>query len=150
MNSNYVGFSTVNLYRQRQIPTNGVDGGVGTINNPPKLTKKYKLAGEQLVIQDFINSLSIKQGDKVGNPSYGTKIWSFIFEQNGPELAQSVVDEIQRMASQDPRIIMNYIVPYQEEHGILLEIQMSVQPFNNVIDLKFYLDKQSRTAANLT
>lgn len=40
--------------------------GYSTIDN----SKKFRLVDYELVKRDVLNSLSIKQGEKLGNPSY--------------------------------------------------------------------------------
>ena len=79
----YIGFSTINANKPRStnLPA-GIAGGVGSMVQPVNPGKKYRLVDESLVIQDFINSLNIQQGQKVGNPGYGTTLWSFVFEPN--------------------------------------------------------------------
>ena len=79
----YIGFSTqgANKPKTTNLPT-GVDGGVGGILRPVNTGKKFTLVDQQLVLQDFINALNIHQGQKVGQPEYGTTLWSFVFEPN--------------------------------------------------------------------
>ena len=50
--------------------------GFSTIDN----SKKFRLVDYELVKRDVLNSLLIKQGEKLGNPSYGTNVWGLIFE----------------------------------------------------------------------
>jgi hypothetical protein len=79
----YLGFSTIDANKPKTTNApGGIDGGVGSILNPIIPGKKFKLNDQQLVIRDFINALNIRQGEKVGQPSYGTTLWNFVFEPN--------------------------------------------------------------------
>jgi hypothetical protein len=72
---NYIGFSTINANQPRSTDLNaGVDGGTGSILQPVRVGKKFRLVDTPLVVRDFINSLNIQQGQKVGKPEYGTTL----------------------------------------------------------------------------
>lgn len=143
----YIGFSTINANKPKttNIGT-GVDGGVGGIVQPINTGKKYKLVDAQLVIQDFVNALNIQLGQKVGQPEYGTTIWSFVFEQNTADMQFQLENEIRRVASLDPRLTLNYINAYPKENGILVEIEIAVQPFNNAGVLNLFFDNLTNKA----
>jgi len=144
----YTGFSTIgsNKPKTTNAPP-GIDGGVGSLVNPVIPGKKFKLTDENLVVQDFVNSLNIRQGEKVGQPQYGTTLWNFVFEPNTPDVQFSLENEITRIASLDPRIVLNYVRAYPQENGILLEVEIAIQPFNEATMLSVFLDSTTNTAA---
>ena len=138
----YVGFTTQNSNRPRTSDaTSGVDGGTGSLANPIVIGKKYRLTDQLLVQQDFINALNIRQGSKVGNPAYGTTLWDFIFEPNSPETNGQIELEVRRVAGLDPRIILGSVQPYPSDEGVLIEIQLAFQPFNNETSLSLFSSK---------
>ena len=143
----YVGFSTqrFNLPRNESI-TSGIDGGSGSLTQPIQIGKKFRLVDEQLILQDFINALNIPQGTKPGRPSYGTTIWTFVFEPNTPDMQFQLENEIRRVASQDPRLVLNTVIAYPQENGILIEVEVAVSPFNNAGQLQIFFDQQSNSA----
>lgn len=142
----YYGFSTQEINVKQSLTQYGQDGGVGTITQQPKIGKKFRLIDEQLVLRDFLNAFNIKQGDKVGQPDYGTNIWDYVFDPNVSEVISSIEQEVRRVASLDTRIILNTIAAFPWENGVLIEVQMAFQPFNNSVEFGFLLDKQSQTA----
>lgn len=128
----YVGFSTIDATKPKTTRSQpGVDGGTGSILQPIVLGKKFRIVDAPLVLRDFINALNIRQGEKVGNPGYGTDIWSYIFEPNDADTQFRIQTEIQRVASQDPRLLVNDVKSYVQQNGILLEVEIAVQPFND-------------------
>jgi phage baseplate assembly protein W len=141
----YIGFSTLDVDQPRNVIQYGKDGGTGTITQRPYLGKKFTLTDEQLVLRDFLNSFNIKQGDKVGQPQFGTKIWEYVFDPNTNEILGSIEDEIKRVAAVDSRIIINTVTAYAYENGILIEVQMTFQPFNNLQQFGFYLNRSTRS-----
>ena len=144
----YVGFSTqrFNLPKNESI-TVGIDGGSGSLTQPIQIGKKFRLIDEQLILQDFINALNIPQGSKPGKPSYGTTIWTFVFEPNTPDMQFQLESEVRRVASEDPRLILNSVIAYPQENGILLEVEVAVSPFNNSGQLQIFFDQQSNSAS---
>lgn len=143
----FYGFSTqhVDNVRPTQVEQ-GADGGSGTPSNIVRYNRKFRTLDEQLVIQDFINALNIPQGQKVGNPGYGTTLWNFIFEPNIVEVQKALELEIRRVAALDPRINVNSVATYAKDNGILIEVEMAVTPFNNAQTLAVYFDQQANSA----
>jgi phage baseplate assembly protein W len=137
----YIGFSTLgaNLPKTTNAPT-GNDGGTGNIVRQNTVGKKFRLVDEPLVIQDFVNALNIRQGQKVGQPGYGTTLWSFIFEPNTNDTQFKLQTEIQRVASLDPRLIVNSVIAFPQELGILIEVEIAVAPFNEAQVISLFAD----------
>lgn len=144
----YIGFSTINADKPKT--TNapiGINGGPGGILNSLNTGRKFRLVDEALVIQDFVNSLNIRQGQKVGNPQYGTTLWNFIFEPNTADVQFQLQNEIQRVASLDPRLQIENLRAYPQENGILLEMQVAVTPYNAASLLSVFFNSNTNTAA---
>ena len=144
----FIGFSTIGADKPRTvnpIPVSqtGVNNG---ITNPTVFGKKFKLVDEQLVIQDFINALNIRVGEKVGQPSYGTTLWDFVFEPNTADVSTALQNEIRRVAGLDSRININTIRAWQREEGILVEVQLSINPFNNPGDISIVFNPDTNAA----
>jgi phage baseplate assembly protein W len=131
----YTGFSTQEVNQRNEV---NILGAV-----PPKLIKKFTLTDSQLVIRDLMNALSIKQGDKVGNPTYGTSIWSYVFEPNTSDVQEELESELRRVIAQDPRIILNSIETYPYDNGIRFEIELAFSPFNQATTVSLNLDKST-------
>jgi phage baseplate assembly protein W len=142
----YTGFSTQNANKPRSTNlSTGTGGGTGSMIQPIVFGKKYRTVDEQLVIQDFVNALNIPQGQKVGNPGYGSTIQSFLFEPNTQDTQFAIQDEIKRLASLDPRLILNTVNTYPSENGVLLEVELAVAPFNNAQTLSLFFSPNTST-----
>jgi len=139
----YMGFSTQGVNQPRTTQTTGAYGGPGTTNIQPRLVKKFTLTDQNLVVRDLINALSIKQGDKVGQPLYGTNLWNFLFEPNTEETVAEMETEIRRVVALDSRIILNNVSISPQENGVLFELEVAFNPFNQPMNLGFSMDKAS-------
>lgn len=143
----YLGFSTQNVCKPKTTNAiTGSAGGPGGIRTEIVPGKKFRLVDAQLVIQDFINALNIRKGTKVGQPEYGTTIWDYIFEYNEATTQFQIENEISRLASLDPRIYLSEVKAYPYSNGILIEIQISVLPFNEPVAAKISLNTSTNKA----
>ena len=143
----YIGFSTIGANEPKTTNASpGIDGGTGGVIKPTIPGKKYRLVDEALVVRDFVNALNIQQGQKVGNPGYGSIIWSFIFEPNDAQTQFRLENEIRRIANGDPRLIINTVKSYPQENGILLEVELAIAPFNNAEVLNVFFNSLTNTA----
>jgi phage baseplate assembly protein W len=144
---NYIGFSTINANKPKTtVMPAGMDGGSGSTIKPIVFGKKFRLVDQPLVIQDFVNALSIRRGEKVGKPQYGTTLWNFVFEPNTRDVQFQLEDEIRRIAAQDPRLVLNTVKAYPQENGILLEVELAISPFNQAQLLSVFFDSGTNTA----
>lgn len=146
----YFGFSTQNVDAVRSVQINtGVDGGAGSMVRPIRYTKKFRTVDQELVIQDFLNSLNITQGQLPGKPEYGTTLWTFVFEPNTVDTKFQLETEIKRMVATDPRLILNAVNAYPQENGILIEVELYVEMFDDPIELQILFDQNTNKASAL-
>lgn len=145
--STYIGFSTINANKPRttrSLP--GSSGGTGSMLEPIIPGKKFRLVDAPLVLRDFINALNINKGEKVGQPGYGTDIWSYIFEPNDADTQFRIETEIQRVASSDPRLLLNSVKSFVQQNGILLEVEVAIAPFNDAAIVNVFFNNITNQA----
>lgn len=147
----FVGFSTqhVNDIKTPVIKPGVSGGGINPIKSA-LVTKKFTMTDEQLVIQDLINSFNILAGQKPGQPSYGTTIWSFIFEANTLDTRSALETEIRRVINQDPRIVINTVQVIPQDNGILAQVELAISPFNNPSTLAIMFDQNASKAYSVS
>ena len=147
----FVGFSTqhVNDIKTPVIAPGVSGGGISPIKKAT-VTKKFTMTDEQLVIQDLINSFNILAGQKPGQPSYGTTIWSFIFEANTLDTRSALETEIRRVVNLDPRIVVNTVQVTPQNNGVLAQVELAISPFNNPSMLAIMFDQNASRAYSVT
>jgi hypothetical protein len=69
-----------------------------------------------------------------------------VFEPNTLDVQTQIESEIRRIAGQDPRLVLNSVVSYPQDNGILVEVEFAVTPFNNVEQLAIMFDQNTTTA----
>ena len=142
----FFGFNSQNADAIKPAPQ--PQGTSGFISVLPKATtgRKFRLTDRELVIRDFVNAMNIPQGSKPGNPSYGTTVWQYIFEPNDTATSAKIEEELIRLASMDPRLSLEQVNIYAIETGIIVEMQVSVNPFNDVQLLQVIFDQTTGSA----
>ena len=64
--------------------------GFSTVNK----VKKFSLVDFELVKQDLINHFSVKKGEKLMNPDFGSIIWSSLYEPLTEDVKATIVDDV--------------------------------------------------------
>jgi phage baseplate assembly protein W len=134
----YNGFSTMGVKERNSIYDNG---GLIPVSIVPSTT--CKLNDEQLVTRDLLNAFNIRQGEKPGNPKYGTIIQGFMFEPNIENIRSEMEMEIRRVVSLDPRIILNSLNIYSKDNQVTFQMEVMYAPFNNPTTLTMGIDRLS-------
>jgi len=111
--------------------------------------KKFTLTDNELIKRDLLNALTIREGELPGRPSYGTRLWNFIFEPNTPDIVRQITAELERTTTYDPRIKINDIIVTTDPSGVVLELVVSFLPDLNPQVLQIKFDEEAQTAQYL-
>jgi phage baseplate assembly protein W len=117
--------------------------GFNTINQ----YKKFTLVDFELIKRDLLNYFNIRQGEKVGRPDVGTTMWNLLFEPQTEQTASLVIEEMQRIVGQDPRIFLTSADAYPQVNGILVELEIQTVQGTNAERLSVFFDQQTRNAS---
>ena len=109
--------------------------------------KKFTLVDFQLIKRDLLNYFNIRQGEKVGRPDVGTTMWNLIFEPQTEQTASLIVQEMQRIVGQDPRIYLSSAEAYPQVNGILVELEIQAVQGQTAELLSVFFDQQTRQAS---
>lgn len=103
----------------------------------------YKLYDFELIKQDLINRLSVRKGERVENPEFGTIIYDVLFEPLTDAIKQAVADDIAQNLNADPRISTREILVSETEHGISVQATITYIPYNITEKLTFSFDENA-------
>ena len=117
--------------------------GLNTINQ----VKKFTLTDFPLIKQDLLNAFNIRQGELPGRPDYGTILWTFLFENQVEELQNNIVNEVQRVAGGDPRVFISDIQVFPQDNGMLIQLELTINPTTDAERLSIFFDITSRRAS---
>ena len=105
--------------------------------------KNFKLYDFEVAKQDLINRLSIRKGERVENPEFGTIIYDALFEPFSDALKDAIIEDITANLNADPRISTDEILVSEVDHGIAIQATITYVPLNITEKLRFNFDENS-------
>lgn len=115
--------------------------------NTQQQYKKFTLTNFELAKRDLLNAFNIRQGQLPGRPGYGTTLWEYLFENQIETVQTGIIQEVQRVAAGDPRIVVNSVNVYPQQNGMLLEVELNYVGASSVEVLSIFFDQQTRNAS---
>ena len=113
--------------------------GFSTINR----VKKFRITDIELVKQDLLNHFSIRKGEKLMQPNFGSIIWGLIFEPIDSQTRQLIIDDVTRIVNYEPRLSLQNITIIEQEHGIQIELDLIFIPTNQTTSLNLQFDQNT-------
>jgi phage baseplate assembly protein W len=106
----------------------------------------YGISDNDLIVQDLLNHLQIRKGEKLHNPNIGSIIWNRLFDPLTPALKNEIKQDIDRIIAYDPRfnVVSQTIVQESPDgRGIVLNFSLQFATDNKIADLNVLFDKSS-------
>ena len=92
--------------------------------------QNFKVYDFECVKQDLINRLSVRKGERVENPEFGTIIYDCLFEPFTEDLKDAITNDITDNLNADPRIATEEILVQQQDHGIAIQATIKYIPLD--------------------
>jgi phage baseplate assembly protein W len=105
--------------------------------------KNFKLYDFEVAKQDLINRLSVRKGERVENPEFGTIIYDAIFEPFTQQLKEAIIEDVTANLNADPRIATEEILVSEADKGIAIQATITYVPLNITEKLKFDFDENA-------
>ena len=105
--------------------------------------QNFKLYDFEVAKQDLINRLSIRKGERVENPEFGTIIYDALFEPFSEALKDAIIEDVTANLNADPRISTDEILVSEVDHGISIQATITYVPLNITEKLQFNFDENS-------
>ena len=128
------------------------DSGSGDLSNKSVTFKgfssradrqNFKLYDFEVAKQDLINRLSIRKGERVENPEFGTIIYDALFEPFTEALKDIILEDVTAIFNADPRIATEEILVTEADKGIAIQATITYVPLNITEKLRFGFDENS-------
>lgn len=105
--------------------------------------QSFKLYDFEVAKQDLINRLSVRKGERVENPEFGTIIYDAIFEPFTEALKDAILEDVTANLNADPRLSTGEITVREADKGIAIEASITYVPLNITEKLSFNFDENS-------
>ena len=131
----------------------GSGSGTGTASGNNAVTFKgfssraenqnFKVYDFECAKQDLINRLSVRKGERVENPEFGTIIYDVLFEPFTDALKEQITEDITENLNADPRIATEEILVQEADSGIAIQATIRYVPLDITEKLRFSFDENS-------
>ena len=105
--------------------------------------KNFKLYDFEVAKQGIINRLSVRKGERVENPEFGSIIYDALFEPFTEALKTAIVEDVTGNLNADPRIATEEILVNEADKGIAIQATIKYVPLDITEKLQFSFDENS-------
>ena len=105
--------------------------------------QNFKVYDFECVKQDLINRLSVRKGERVENPEFGTIIYDCLFEPFTDSLKDQITEDITANLNADQRLATEEIQVIEVDHGIAIQATIRYIPLDITEKLQFKFDQNS-------
>jgi phage baseplate assembly protein W len=106
--------------------------------------KKFRATDIDLVKRDLLNHFSVRKGERLMNPSFGTVIWGLLFEPLDAQTEQIIIDDVTAIVNYDPRVSLTKITLTEQDSGLLLQLDLIYNPTNQAAKMSLQFDADSQ------
>ena len=105
--------------------------------------QNFKIYDFECAKQDLMNRLSVRKGERVENPEFGTIIYDVLFEPFTEVLKETILEDITANLNADPRLSTEDIRVSEADHGIAIQATIKYVPLDITEKLQFQFDENS-------
>ena len=95
--------------------------GYSTIGNCFGSTR---LVDSELVKRDLLNHFLTRRGEKLMNPEFGSGLQDLLMEPLTDQLKNLILEEVNTVFDNDPRVRVEQLVVDEFEHGVQIEAKL--------------------------
>jgi phage baseplate assembly protein W len=95
------------------------------------LSVNTKLTDLALIKQDITNHFSIRKGEKLENPEFGSNLQALLFEPFNLDTVQAIEDDVETVINFDPRCHLETVAVTQNAtgDGVTIDCTITIIPF---------------------
>jgi phage baseplate assembly protein W len=108
----------------------------------------FGITDNDLIVQDLLNHLQIRKGEKLLNPNIGCIVWNRLFDPLTPALKAEIKQDIDRIIAYDPRfnvISQTLIQESPDGRGLILNFQLQFATDNKLAALNVLFDNSTQS-----
>ena len=105
---------------------------VGVVEPP------YRLNDIELVKQDLMNALQTRKGERVMQPTFGTRIYDMLMDPFDDETQRAIIEDVMDVINEEPRVTLVGIDAQELEYVMRVSIELRFTPYD-IVEL-LYVD----------
>jgi len=102
----------------------------------------HVLTGKDLVIEDLMNHIMTRKGERIMMPTFGSIVHDLIFEPLTSEIKIMIEEDIKSIVDEDPRVNFVNLVIEETEHTISVYLTVDILPENTPVTLEIDLERE--------
>lgn len=107
--------------------------------------RKFNITDFELIKQDIFNHFSIRKGEKLMNPKFGSIVWDLMFDPLTERVQELISEDIKVIIDSDPRVIADRVVVTEYNQGFQIEIDLKYVLTNQVQTMILKFDRDTKT-----
>mgnify|MGYP001429631851 FL=1 len=101
---------------------------------------------EVLIRMDLMNHFNTRMGERVMNPDFGCLVWQYLFDPFTDEAKFAIIENIQDIIKQDPRVVLDKIDVTEYEHGLQVILDLVYDGNDQLEQMRVSFDQRSESA----
>ena len=102
----------------------------------------HTLTGKELVVEDLLNNIMTRKGERIMMPTYGSIIHDLIFEPLTSNIRTLIEEDLTNIISDEPRVNLESINLTEGEHTVTTSISVAILPDNEPVTLTIDLKRE--------
>lgn len=100
------------------------------------------LTGKDLIIEDLMNHIMTRKGERVMMPNFGSIVHEMIFEPLTPEVKSIIEEDIRSIIEQEPRVTLDFIKVSDTDHTLTVSVTVSIVNEDEPVTLEIDLERE--------
>ncbi|MDC1446342.1 GPW/gp25 family protein [bacterium] len=100
------------------------------------------LTGKDLIIEDLMNHIMTRKGERVMMPNFGSIVHEMIFEPLTPEIKSIIEEDIRSIIEQEPRVTLDFIKVSDTDHTLTVSVTVSIVNEDEPVTLEIDLERE--------
>ena len=102
----------------------------------------HQLTDKDLVVEDLMNHIMTRRGERVMMPTFGSIIHEMLFEPLNEETTELIEQDLTEIINDDPRCNFISIDVTDSDHTINATVKLEILPSNEPVELTIDLDRE--------
>jgi len=105
----------------------------------------FRVTDFDLVVQDLINHLYTRVGERVMNPKFGCVIWDLLFDPFTDETRATIFDNLAAIIDAEPRVNLTSLSIDEYDQGIAVALDLEYIATGDARSLSLEFDRVSES-----
>ena len=102
----------------------------------------HELTDKDLIIEDLMNNIMTRKGERVMLPNYGSIIHEMLFEPLTSETIELIEEDLTEIIKDDPRCNFLSIDVTDSDHTISAAVRLEILPSKETVELSIDLERE--------